>query len=468
MRILVADDDRTSQLIAKAAVRSLGHECHTASDGLQAWDIVQSLRPDVVISDWLMPGLTGLELCRNIRASVLGDYVYFIMVSGQAAPDEVFEGMGAGADDYLVKPLDPDDLRARLIAATRVTSLHRQLGRQRTELQGLNGELTAIARRDPLTGLGNRRALQEDLELLEARVRRYGHRYCMALLDVDHFKSYNDAYGHQAGDEALQVVAAQLQETARSGDAMYRYGGEEFLCVFPEQSLATGTKAVERMRVSLERRAIRHLDNPSGVLTFSAGVAVLAPDCVRPAAEVLKDADEALYRAKQLGRNRVEWVRGIAAKGRSWQATRLGRRDASVDGSDPGGLRMPKVVVVDDDPDLRALLEVRLRRLGYRVLSAGSGEEALHILTERGAPDVAVLDVTMPGMSGMDLLLKLREDPVYRAVPIIFLSARVQPADIDAGKELGAIYLTKPVIVSALIQAIDRALNETSEDAGRW
>ena len=126
------------------------------------------------------------------------------MVTSQVGHDEILEGMSAGADDYLLKPLDSDDLQARLIAAARVTAVHRQLGRQRIELERLNNELTAIARRDPLTGLGNRRALQEDLELLEARVTRYGHRYCMALLDVDHFKAYNDTYGHQAGDESCR------------------------------------------------------------------------------------------------------------------------------------------------------------------------------------------------------------------------------------------------------------------------
>ena len=248
MKILVADDDPTSRLIAQTALRSLGHECHTVTDGAQAWDAFRSRRPDVVISDWMMPGLTGLQLCRNIRAQAAGHYAYFIMVSSQGALDEILEGMSAGADDYLVKPLDPDDLQARLIAAARVTALHRQLAHQRTELEGLNHELTAIARRDPLTGLGNRRALQEDLDVLEARVSRYGHSYCMALLDVDHFKSYNDTYGHQAGDQILQTVAAQLKDQARGGDALYRYGGEEFLCIFPEQSLATGTQAVQRMR----------------------------------------------------------------------------------------------------------------------------------------------------------------------------------------------------------------------------
>jgi len=181
----------------------------------------------------------------------------------------------------------------------------------RNVLRVLNHDLAAIARRDALTELGNRRALQEDLELLEARVSRYGHRYCMALLDVDHFKSYNYTYGHQAGDDVLQAVAVQLKAGARSGDALYRYGGEEFLCIFPEQSMATGTQAVERMRVGVEALAVPHLANPRGVLTVSAGLAMLHPDHARSAKDVLKEADEALYRAKQLGRNRVERVEHV-------------------------------------------------------------------------------------------------------------------------------------------------------------
>jgi two-component system cell cycle response regulator len=312
VKILVADDDSTSRLIAQTALGNLGHECITASDGATAWEVFQAHLPDVVVSDSIMPGLTGLELCRNIRAHPLGGYTYFIMVTSQGGLDEILEGMSAGADDYLVKPLDLDDLQARLIAAARVTSLHHQLEHQRTELQTLNEELAAIARRDPLTGLGNRRALREYLDLFESRVARYGHRYCMALLDVDHFKSYNDTYGHQAGDEILLTVALQLKDQARAGDSLYRYGGEEFLCIFPEQSLETGTIAVERMRLAIEALAIPHLGDPSGVLTISAGMAMLDPDHTPSASEAVKQADEALYRAKQLGRNRVEQVASAA------------------------------------------------------------------------------------------------------------------------------------------------------------
>jgi two-component system, cell cycle response regulator len=306
MRILVADDDASSRLIVKAALRNLGHECHTVSDGEQAWSAFQTQLPDVVISDWRMPGLTGPQLCRNIRGYDVSQYVYFIIVSGQGLLSEILEGMTAGADDYLVKPLNPDDLQVRLIAATRMTALHNQLARQHAELGELNHGLRVIARRDPLTRLGNRRALDEDLEFLEARVTRYRHRYCIALIDVDHFKAYNDGFGHQAGDRILQAVAAQLKAEARSGDAIYRYGGEEFLCIFPEQSIATGIQAVERMRNAVERLVVRHADEIGGLLTVSAGVAVMDAENPRSAAAVIKEADEALYRAKQLGRNRVE------------------------------------------------------------------------------------------------------------------------------------------------------------------
>jgi diguanylate cyclase (GGDEF)-like protein len=311
MRILVADDEPTSRLIAQLALRGLGHECDTVVDGVQAWDAFRSNPPEVVISDWMMPGLSGLELCRKIRAHTSASYTYFILVTGQGARDQIVEGMNAGADDYLIKPLDTDALQVRLIVADRVTSVHRQLAHHRTELEELNHELTVIALRDPLTGLGNRRALEEDLALLEARVARYGHRYSIALLDIDHFKAYNDTYGHQAGDQILRTVADQLKEEARDGDAVYRYGGEEFLCVFPEQSLATATVAAERMRSALEGLAIPHSADSLGIVTLSAGLAMLDPGHTKSVGEVVKEADEALYRAKQLGRNRVE---GLAAQ----------------------------------------------------------------------------------------------------------------------------------------------------------
>lgn len=303
MRILAVDDDRTSLLITQSALRRLGHDCIVAADGAEAWNAYRVYAPDVVVSDWMMPGLSGVQLCRAIRTCDSGTYTYFILVTGRGDVKDVFAGMNAGADDYLVKPMHFDDLRTRLIAAKRVTELHLELAVQRTEMAELNDRLNAMTMRDPLTSLGNRRALEADLNVLEARVARYGHSYCVALIDVDCFKSFNDTYGHQAGDRALRAVATQLSNQARTGDAVYRYGGDEFLCLFPEQSIASARIAVERMRSGVEHLVTSPVADSLGILTVSAGLARMDPALMRPATAVLKEADEALYRAKELGRN---------------------------------------------------------------------------------------------------------------------------------------------------------------------
>ena len=231
MRVLIADDDLGSRLVAKAAVLAQGHECLTAPDGDEAWRLMSQFRPDVLVTDRNMPGLDGLDLCRRIRASDQDGYTYIVLLTALDDPDEVIAGMEAGADDYLTKPLDPFALHTRLLAATRVTELHAELARARTAL-------LAQANTDPLTGLRNRHGLVADLAQLDHLSLRYGRSYCIAMCDIDAFKAYNDAYGHPAGDQALRTVAAVFSEVARQGDRVYRYGGEEFLVLLPEQDLA--------------------------------------------------------------------------------------------------------------------------------------------------------------------------------------------------------------------------------------
>jgi diguanylate cyclase (GGDEF)-like protein len=306
LRVLVVDDDPTYRAVVEQAVLSFGDRPVAAADGIEAWERFTEQRPDVLITDWSMPGMDGIELCQAVRQHPDGWMTYVIVVTGRDEVEQVRTGIRAGADDYLAKPLVVEDLYIRLLAARRVTTLHRELARQRAELESLNQHLGIVARRDALTGLGNRLALREDLEQVRGRAERYGHRYGIALFDVDHFKGYNDHYGHLAGDEVLLRLARFMQGQSRQGDAYYRYGGEEFLCVFPEGDDADdgAGAATERLRAGIEALAIPHARNPpSKVVTISAGLAWLDE---RPIDDVLAAADAALYRAKERGRNRTE------------------------------------------------------------------------------------------------------------------------------------------------------------------
>ncbi len=298
MKVLVAVDDPGLLLVAKAAVERSGHECLTADDGDTAWELYRRHRPHAVVTELMMPGLDGAGLCRAIRSAETDTYTYLILLTSPGARDEVLAGIDAGTDDYVTKPLDPFALHTRLIVAQRVTSLH-------SELTGYRRRLTQQARTDPLTGLRNRLTLAEDLELLHSRAQRYGQEYCLAMCDVDNFKSYNDTYGHQAGDAALKAVAATLTGQVRESDRIYRYGGEEFLLLLPEQSLPAAQSVMERVRVAVRNMRITHIGCPAGVLTISAGISSYQPGHRASSEELLEHADTALYTAKTTGRNTV-------------------------------------------------------------------------------------------------------------------------------------------------------------------
>jgi len=302
------DDEPLARLALEAAVERLGHEWTAAEDGEAGWRRFVEDEPDVLITDLLMPRMDGLELCRRARAhtATRGGYTYVILTTVLGDREDVARGMEAGADDYLVKPVEPFDLQMRLVAARRVTDLHRELARFRAEL-------STLAHTDPLTRLGNRLSLEEDLRSLDARGRRYGRGYCLAMCDIDRFKAYNDSLGHHAGDEALRAVADTIKQEMRAGDGIYRYGGEEFLIVLPEQTPETARIAVERVRSSVERLAIPHAAVPAGVVTLSVGVAAYHPGDAATVEELLEQADAALYRAKSAGRNRVALYEGDAA-----------------------------------------------------------------------------------------------------------------------------------------------------------
>ncbi len=306
LKVLVADDDDGTREALVAAVRLLGHECRGACDGLEAWEMHQREHADVILSDWQMPRMGGLELCRRTRvAQAEGGYTYFIFMTGFGDKDHFLRGMEAGADDYHTKPVDLDELRARLVSAGRVVALYRELAEKNAALRRDSQASFRDARIDALTQVANRLAMDEDVRVLWSRVKRYGHRYSIAICDVDLFKAYNDHFGHLAGDDALRSVAHTIRGELREGDGLYRYGGEEFVVLLPEQSLAEAAGAMERVRAAVEKVAIP-AHGGHGVLTISFGVAELDPALDGSPDDWLRRADTALYRAKSTGRNRVE------------------------------------------------------------------------------------------------------------------------------------------------------------------
>lgn len=307
LKVLIVDDDQDSRESLEEVVRSLGHICSSARDGIEAWEMYGADRADVILSDWGMPRLDGLGLCEKVRGDDADhSYTHFIFVTGNDDKAHFIHGMRAGADDYLAKPFDLDELAARLDAARRVVALNRDLRERNAVLRHDSESAHLAARTDPLTEAFNRLALGEDLEALAARAARYGHKYCAALCDIDKFKSYNDHFGHVPGDAVLARIAATIRAELRRGDVFYRYGGEEFLVILPEQSLPEATLGMNRVRQAVASLEIPHAPEAGfPFVTMSVGVSILATAPAESIDAWIRRTDAALYAAKALGRNRV-------------------------------------------------------------------------------------------------------------------------------------------------------------------
>ncbi len=306
MDVLVIGDKDYERVPVAEAVRALGHNVAEAVNGEQAWELYRETQYDCIFSDYLMPKLDGLQLCERIRSSPHPDYTYFVIVSSRNQAENILAGFRSGVDDYLPKPVSKIDLECRLLSAERVTSVHKDLANSNEELRRLTKELRRESRRDALTGIGNRLKFRDDLPRFLDEIRRYGHRYYLALCDIDNFKRYNDTYGHLEGDRALKAVASILVQNSRSSDACYRFGGEEFLLVLTGQEKPGAEVAAERLRQAVEGLRLTHSGNPDyDVVTLSIGLTKLEAQNVETFEVCLKRADDALYQSKNEGRNRV-------------------------------------------------------------------------------------------------------------------------------------------------------------------
>ena len=299
-RILLAEDEITYRHMLKTFLAKWGYQVMVASDGLEAWKVLQEEdRPRLALLDWMMPNMDGVEICRVVREKKPDPYIYLLLLTSRDQKQDVVEGIEAGADDYLIKPFDPPELRARIHAGERIIELQ-------DRLISAQEALRELATHDPLTGLLNRRASLDSLLAELNRGSRTGKPVCVVMADIDHFKKINDTYGHQAGDEVLCEVARRMQTSLRPYDAIGRFGGEELLLVLPGCSLEDGVKLAERICFLIFSEPVKAKDKPIGV-SISLGVAVADPPIPMQIEALLGLADAALYRAKEAGRNRVEF-----------------------------------------------------------------------------------------------------------------------------------------------------------------
>ena len=293
MKVLIAEDEPVSRRLLESFLRKWGYDVLVTCDGSEAWEALNETEsPNLVVSDWMMPEMDGLELCRKIRGMDRSGYIYFILLTAKGRKKDVIQGLEAGADDFLIKPFDKEELQYRIRIGERIIKLERRI--------------LDLAATDPLTGVLNRRAFMERLEQEIERSRRGNTPLSLIMADIDYFKRVNDRYGHQVGDLVLQRFADQLTTSLRAYDFTARYGGEEFTVCLPHTTIHQSRSVAERLRKRVEEMEIVFPDGSRSIrITASFGVASFLPEPQESIDSIIKRADEAMYRAKNEGRNRV-------------------------------------------------------------------------------------------------------------------------------------------------------------------
>ncbi len=308
-RILLADDDPVALMLLTRQLKRAGYDVESVTDGTAALQKVRERFYPLLVTDWEMPGLDGVSLCRAVRSMQLEGYVYILLLTARDSKDHIITGLEAGADDYLTKPVHEAELVARLNTGRRILNLEQSL-------RGAIQENRWLSITDSLTGAFNRRYLMEQLPREIDRCCRYRRALTVITCDIDFFKRVNDSHGHSVGDVILNLFADRIRKLTRTTtDWIARYGGEEFVIVLPETGFEGGMQAAEKFRAAIESTPFA---SSAGELRITASFGVAAFDAPDPAGAfgidaLMRQSDECLYRAKQSGRNRVEGVRLSAA-----------------------------------------------------------------------------------------------------------------------------------------------------------
>jgi two-component system, cell cycle response regulator len=308
IRLLLVEDEATQRLILRRRLTQAGYLVETADNGQEALERILASEIQMLITDWEMPGMDGVTLCRRAREAPLAGYLYILLLTSHGSTADIVAGLDAGADDYLRKPADEAELLARLKAGRRIIELERSLREAQTQLR-------QMATTDPLLGVFNRRYLLSELPKEVERARRYERPLSVVMADLDHFKRINDVHGHAEGDAVLVSFAETARSCLRRTDWIARTGGEEFLVVLPETSAKEALLVAEKIRSACESIAIG-LPSATITVTASFGVASLTDALETPhaVAQLLRQADAALYRSKHAGRNRVTGAEQAAAE----------------------------------------------------------------------------------------------------------------------------------------------------------
>jgi two-component system cell cycle response regulator len=298
-RVLIAEDDPVSRRLLESILVKWGYDVTVVADGLEALRLLDGAdAPRLAVLDWMMPGMEGVQICQRLRERKGRPYVYVLLLTARTQKQDLLRGLELGADDYLTKPFDTQELRARLHVGGRILTLQ-------DDLLAAQEALHFRATHDSLTGIPNRAAIIEALDREISRQLRDNRSFGIVLADIDHFKNVNDSFGHLVGDDVLRMVGQRLKASTRPYDSVGRYGGEEFLIVAPSSDIPGTLAMSQRIRKDIESQIVVASTGPVRV-TMSLGIAVSNQSPCVDSKTLLQFADDALYRAKANGRNRCE------------------------------------------------------------------------------------------------------------------------------------------------------------------
>ena len=388
MKILLVEDSATLRYAMRNYILEAGHTPLIAQSGEAALQMLETTPVDMIIMDVEMPGLNGFETTRLIREWLGGHWIPIIFVTGRNEDESYREGIEAGGDDYLIKPVSAMIIKAKIRAMERITEM-------RDQLNQLNAELEALSQLDSLTQIYNRRTFNEMAQQQWLLAARQQKPISVLMIDVDHFKLFNDHYGHPAGDTCLKKIAQVIRECLnRPIDLVGRYGGEEFIVLLPEADSAGAMHVAKSINAALEETALRHEVSPTHkYVTVSIGGASCVQTLTYSIEELIKRADRALYKAKHSGRNR-SLVDDIA-------------------------VHKTILVVEQDTAATKTLLQMLTPQ--YNLLHTENAEEALDICLDIH-PDAIILDANIADEQGERLCRQLARNPKTSAIPIVLTS----------------------------------------------